>query len=98
MKLFIALLVGMLFFSIIMRKTNATCDDCFTIAKHVLDCNRANIISCAPKQFDDPTKGYPVPFQDCCENENVALCTEGCHDQSVTDMFQSFCPYIPPHC
>ncbi|GES78409.1 hypothetical protein RCL_jg15187.t1 [Rhizophagus clarus] len=70
---------------------------CF-ITKHVLDCNRANIISCAPKQFDDPTKGYPVPFQDCCENENVALCTEGCHDQSVTDMFQSFCPYIPPHC
>jgi hypothetical protein len=69
---FTTVLAGtLLFFSIIIGKTNASCDDCLTIATNILYCNEANGAACVTASFHPNTPYEPPLLIDCCDSQQI---------------------------
>ncbi|GES78408.1 hypothetical protein GLOIN_2v1621425 [Rhizophagus clarus] len=99
MKFTTILASTLLFFSIIVSKTDASCDDCLTFAQNVVICNNANEDACITSsvQIDDSPPSQPFLI-DCCDGQQILYeqCMNGCPDQNVLYSVQSYCPYTPP--
>ncbi|CAB4408869.1 unnamed protein product [Rhizophagus irregularis] len=89
----------LLFFSIIISKTNASCDDCLTVAQDILYCDSANGSACVANSFSiSDTPPSPPMLIDCCDTLQflVSQCINECQDPSAVSLVTSYCPYIFP--
>ncbi|CAB4473875.1 hypothetical protein RhiirA1_466590 [Rhizophagus irregularis] len=97
---FTTVLAGtLLFFSIIINKTNASCDDCLTVAQNILYCDSANGSACVTNSISiSDTPPSPPLLIDCCDIQQllIAQCINDCQDPSAVSLVTSYCPYKPP--